>query len=243
MIDFIIVEDNLSYVQKYKEIIDIVMIQYDIDYNISIYDTYSIEKIKTLEKDTFKIYILDYHKNILELLHYIREKLDDWQSLFILLFSNLEEKEEVIKRNLLIVDYINKNNNLEQALKRNIQICLKNYDQRPNSLKYCYRKTYYNIEYRKILYIEKEQDNKRCIIKTEKKDYYIQGNLSKIESLLDKRFIKCNRSYIVNIEQVESYNSKNNILTFKNKITLNVISRSKKKEIINYLRGINVEKK
>ena len=86
--------------------------------------------------------------------------------------------------------------------------------------------------------VQKEQDNKRCIIKTIEKDYYIQGNLHQIESQLDKRFIKCNRSYIINLEQVESYDIKKNILKFKNGIELYAVSRNKKKEIINYVRGI-----
>ena len=77
---------------------------------------------------------------------------------------------------------------------------MKNYDQRPNSLKYCYKKTYYNIEYRNIIYIEKEKDNKICKIKTKENHYYIPGSLKKIENKLDRRFIKCNKNYIINME-------------------------------------------
>ena len=57
--------------------------------------------------------------------------------------------------------------------------------------------------------------------------------------MLDKRFIQICRSIIINGEQIESYNVKTNIITFKNKEELNAISRSKKREIINYVRGTN----
>ena len=121
---------------------------------------------------------------------------------------------------------------------RNIQICLKNYDQRPNSLRYTYKNILYNIEYNKILYIEKEQDNKRCIIHTKNKKHYIQGTLNNVYKLLDNRFIKSSRSFIINLEQVYSYDIKNNIITFKNNNKFDGVSRDNKKVIINYLRRV-----
>ena len=63
------------------------------------------------------------------------------------------------------------------------------------------------------------------------------GNLKSLEEKLDKRFIKCNRSYIINVEQVVSYNIKSNIMMFNDGNEINIVSRTKKKEIINYLRS------
>ena len=128
------------------------------------------------------------------------------------------------------------NKSVNIKLTRAIQICLKNYDKRPNTLRYSYKDIAYNIEFMKILYIEKEPDNKRCIIKTLDKDYYIPGTIKQIYNMLDKRFIKGSRSYIINLEQILTYDIKNNIITFKNKNTLNTVSRNNKKDIVNYLR-------
>ena len=235
MIDFIMVEDNLCYINESKKIIDKVMMSYDIDYDFMVYDKYRKE---LLNKDNFKIYIVSYKKDSIELIKYIREELDDWKSLIIILYRNKEDKEKVLKENLFILDYVNKRKYFKEKLLRNIQICLKNYDQRTNSLKYTYKNILYNIEFNKILYIEKEQDNKRCIIYTKNKKYYIPGTLNNIIKLLDNRFIKSSRSYIINIEQVSSYDIKRNILIFKNKIKLDCISRNNKKCIINCLRRI-----
>jgi len=242
MIDFIIVEDNFTYLSKYKVIIDKVMMNYDMEYNITMYDKYSPEIKKLLSKEKFKIYIISYskQKKSLEMIKYIREELDDWQSLIIVMYDEVEEINQIGRQALFILDTIPKQKDFTQQLKRNIQICLKNYDQRPNTLKYCYKNTYYNIEYWKILYIEKETEMKRCKIQTVDKSYYIQGCLHQKEKLLDNRFLKCNRSYIVNLEQIESYNPKTNLITLKNGKILDIVSRDKKKEIINYLRGIEV---
>ena len=238
MINFIILEDDLLYINKYKKIIDKVMMNYDINYTLTIYDKYTNNIKNTLKEESFKIYILDYNKNTIEMIKYIREYLDDWQSLIILLFNNIDDKDKVINKNYFIVDYLNKNSNFKTKLTRNIEVCLKNYDKRPNSLKYTYKRVVYNIKYRSILYVEKEQDNKRCIIKTKDNEYYIPGTLNNIEELLDKRFYKCSRSYIINLEQVSTYDMKNNVLVLKNIKLSGAVSREKKKEIMNYLRKL-----
>lgn len=235
MIDFIMIEDNLYYLDKSKRIIDKVMMNYDVDYEFIAYDKYRKE---LLNKDNFKIYIISYDNNSIEMIRYIREELDDWKSLIIIIYKEKEEKEKLIKENLFIVDYINKRKYFEEKLLRNIQICLKNYDQRPNSLRYVYKNILYNIEFNKILYIEKEQDNKRCLIYTKNKKYYIPGTINNVIKKLDNRFIKTSRSYIINTEQISSYDVKNNIITFKSKIKLDCISRDNKKLIINHLRRI-----
>ena len=235
MIEFIVVEDDLYYINESKKIIDRVMMNYDIDYDFMVYDKYRKE---LLNKDNFKIYIISYKEDSLYLIKYIREELDDWKSLIIIIYKDKNDKEHLLKENLFIVDYINKRKHFEEKLLRNIQICLKNFDQRPNSLKYTYKNVLYNIEFNKIIYIEKEQDNKRCIIYTKNKKYYIPGTLNNIKNLLDHRFIKSSRSYIINTEQISSYDIKGNVLTFKGKIKLTCISRDNKKLIINYLRRI-----
>lgn len=238
MIDFIILEDELIYVHKYKNIIDKVMMNYDINYNLNIYDSYNTKINKFIKNEEFKVYIMSYDntKNTLEMIKYIREILDDWESLIIIIYKDKKDKTKLLKESLFIVDYINKNKNITPKLTRSIQICLKNYDKRPNSLKYNYKNVIYNIEFNKILYIEKEQDNKRCIIKTINNNYYIPGTIKQIYKILDKRFIKSSRSCIINLEQISTYDIKNNIITFKNNIELNSISRDNKKDIINYLR-------
>lgn len=238
MIDFIIIEDNLTDLSKYKIIIDKVMMNYDIDYEITIYDKYSTKIKKLLKNNKFKIYIISNsdQKRNQEMIYYIREEQNDWQSLIILITE--EETSNLNNKGLFLLDILSKQRDFKETLKRDLQICLKNYDQRPNTLKFCYKKTFYNIEYWKILYVEKQTDKKISKIKTIEKDYDIQGSLNQLEKKLDKRFLKCNRSYIINLEQIESYNPKENKMIFKNQETFDAISRNKKKEIINYLRRI-----
>jgi len=242
MIEFIICEDEKDFCIIYKDVIDKVMMKYDDEYHVNIYDGYNQKWKKASKDNNFKVYIIDLKTKEgsgLDAARYIREELDDWQSMIIIVTAYPEYKYEALGNRLMLVDFVNKFNDFDNRLYKAIQISLKNHDKRPNSLKYTYKKTLYNIEFHKIIYIEKEKDNKRCLIKTKEHDYYIQGNLTQVEKKLDNRFIKCNRSYIINLEQVNSYDTKNNKIIFKDGSVLYEISRNKKKEIINHVRGIS----
>lgn len=242
MINFVICEEDTSYITAYKKYIDKIMMNFDIEYDYHIFHGYTAKwKEFTSQEAGFKVYIMAIKTKEgsgLEAAQYIREQLDDWQSMIIMISVYIDYKYEALSKRLMLVDYISKFDNIETRLGDAIKICLKNYDKRPKTLKFTFKKIIYNIEFSKILYIEKEQDNKRCICKTTEGNYYIAGTLATVSKMLDHRFIQICRSIIINGEQIESYNVKSNIITFKNKEELNAISRNKKKEIINYIRGI-----
>ena len=241
MINFIICEEDSSYIDIYKEIIDKIMMNFDIEYNFHIFKSYNDKwKTTTTQENGFKVYIMAMKAKRgsgLDAARYIREELDDWQSMIIMISAYLDYKYEALGKRLMLIDYISKYDNIKQRLSEAIKISIKNYDRRPKALKFIYKKTFYNIEFRKILYIEKEQDNKRCICRTIEGNYYISGNLLTVSKMLDSRFLQICRSIIINLEQIESYNAKLNIITFKNKEELNAISRNKKKDIVKYIRG------
>lgn len=243
MIDFIICEDNTVLSKKYKLIIEKFMMNHDIDYKYKIFSEYDKKWKDYIEKSNgFKIYILDIKTpkgSGLDAARYIREELDDWNSMIIIVTSYQEYKYEALGKRLMLVDFINKLDNCDNRLMEAINICLKNYNNKQKALHFKYKNIVYNIEFKDIITIEKEQDNKRCLITTTYNEVYIPGTLNTILSKLDNRFFKCHRSVIINLEQIKYYNRKSNTIVFKNNLETNAISRNKKKEIINYVRGLS----
>ena len=240
MIEYIIFEEDNKYLEIIKETINNKMIKYDIEYTIKEFN--NIDEIKKYKSSNYKIYILDYKtikESGLEIVEYIREKLNDWQSILLLQTSYKELKSTLIDKKLYILDLMIKDKTYIDTLNKNIEICINIYDNIPKSLKYTYKKIIYNIKLKDIVCIEKDYDNKRCIIKTNNNDFYIQGSLSNVEKLLDKRFIKCSRSYIININEVLYYNIKDNLIRLNNDFLIEEISRNKKKEIIERLTNKN----
>ena len=239
MIEFIIFDNTKDNFKIIEKEIDKEMMSYDLDYKTRNHSI--LEEVKTnTNNDNFKIYILN-QTNIrgtgLEIAKYIRESLDDWKSIIIFISKTDDYKINVLTKSLYILDYI-LIEDIKTKLQNLIKISMKIYDSRPKELKFKYKNNSYNISFKDIVYIEKEKDSKRCIIYTKKNKYSIQSNLNEILSKLDDRFIKCSRTYIINKEEMSSYNTKDNIITFKNKKEIYEISRDKKKEIISYLRKV-----
>lgn len=238
MIKFIIYDESKENKKLIYDEIDKEMMKSDIEYQKD-YIT-ELNALKKNNDDYFKIYILNQtniSKSGLEVAKYIRKIQDDWKSIIIFISNTNEYKINILTKRLFVLDYI-LIENIKNNLKELINISLKNYDSRPKKLNYKYKSIDYNILFKDIIYIEKEQDNKRCIIHTFNKDYYIQTTLTKIMTKLDDRFIKSSKSYIINIEQVLQYNKKDNIITFKDNKEIFEISRNMKKEIINKLRKV-----
>lgn len=242
MINFIICEDEKELLKEYKNQIDKFMMKYDIEYKCDIFDCYD-DKWKNAVQNIkgFKIYLLDIRTEDgsgIDAARLIREEYDDWVSMIIMISGFPEYRYEALGKRLMLVDFINKLDHPEQKLQDALLICMKNYDNKYKSLKYTYKNVAYNIEFRTIIKIEKEIDSKRCAIYAEDGKHYIQGSLNDVLEKLDKRFFKCNRGVALNIEQVQSYNFTKNVALLKNGEEFQDISRSKRRELYNRVRGI-----
>ena len=226
MINFIIEDINL------KETIEKIMMNYNLEYKIN---KYNDQKTKELNS----IYILNYdttNKAEINKLLNIRINEDDWSSIIILISDNSNIKYRLVDNKLLILDVIDKNKDIYNQLIENIKISLKILTETSNSICYTFKGILYNIPQKDIVYIESDSKNKRSVIKTETSEYYIPLTLSKIEKILDENFIKCSRSYIININKMREYNIKDNIIILNGNLKIYEISRQKKKEIINIMR-------
>lgn len=243
MINFVVCEDEKVLRNETKDIIDSLMMNYDIDYKIDDFDGYHNKFYETVKKDTgFKIYLLDIKTKKgsgIDAARLIREQYDDWNSVIILITSYSEYKYEALCSRLFLLDYINKLDNCQKKIKEDLVIALKHYDNRQNVLSYEYNHTCYKVEYRQIIYIEKEPDSKRCIIKTTEGKQTIPGTLNEIYDKLDTRFLKVHKSMIINLDQVKKYEIGKNKLTFKNGDYTHLISRNMKKELIHRVSDCN----
>lgn len=243
MISFVICEDEKVLATKYKNEIDKFMMKYDHEYNCQLFTGYT-KKFKEYAKSNqdFKIYLLDIKTEEgsgLDAARYIREELDDWASMIIIITSYNEYKFEALGKRLMLVDFINKLDKCIVHLHKALNICIKYYDTRPKALKYVYKNMVYNIDYRQIVYIDKEQDSKRCTIHMlNKEKVHYQGTINNLMDILDERFVKISRSTIINSDNINKYDLKENKIEFKNGEITESISRGKKRGVVDYVRGI-----
>ena len=137
MIEYIVYEEDNNYIKVIKDTIYNVMINYDIEYNIKVFN--NIKEIIDYKTSNFKVYILnDNLKEVsgLEITKHIRK--NDWQSIIILESIYKELKYKIIDEKLYILDVIIKDDKYKDNLQNNIKICIDIYDNTPNTLKYTY---------------------------------------------------------------------------------------------------------
>lgn len=240
MIEFVLEEVEKDYIEKYKEVINKIMMDYDIEYRYQIISKDT--PLDILHSETFKVLLLNVEKGMnefgIKVANFIRYDIKDWKSMIIFLTNNKNHQFQLWNQQLFILDIVEKSKDLTTYLEQCIRRSIINYDQRPNTLKYTYKNTIYNIDYSKIIYIEKEPGGKRCIVKTKETEYYFPGTLSQIREKLDNRFLKTNRSYIINLDRIEFYDTKHNILRFKSGLQLYAVSRNHKQVFMENIRTL-----
>lgn len=237
MLNFVICDDNKDFSKMMKQIIEKFMMNYDHEYKIFHFNGYDekFEKLASIDLG-FKVYFLDIKTEKgsgLDAARIIREKYDDWVSIIIIVTSHEEYRYEALGNRLYLMDFINKLNDCENSVKQDLYKVMKNYNRRHKSLSFEYNHIFHKIEFRSIINIEKEQDSKRCIIRTTYGTTYIPGTLNDIQNKLDSRFLKVHRSLIVNKDRIVKYTPKLNKLEFCDGTYTYLVARSKKKELIN----------
>ena len=220
MLNFVVCDNSKDFRKKIESIVDEYMMKCDIDYKTFTFEEYNKGFRDVVKSDTgFKVYFLDIRMGDvsgIEAARMIREEYDDWSSIILMITSHNEYRYEALGNRLFLLDFISKNDGCEERIEENIKRALKNYNNIEKSLSYELNHIIKRIEYRHILYIEKEQDSKRCIIKTIHGEQLIRRNLSEIEKTLDRSFMKVHRSVLVNVDLIKEYDASENKITFKN---------------------------
>ena len=243
MINFIICDDNNMYVEKIKNIVENYMMNFDIECKYHLFEDYDPKFEHEMEKlSGFNICIFDIETKVssgIDAARYIREELDDWNTVIILLTAHNELKYEALGNRLYLFDFINKFDNYQERIKEDLERIKKNYDNRQKCLTFEINRVVKRVDFKHIIYIEKEKDSKRCLLKTTYSDYVVFMTLNNILKKLDNRFIKTSRSLIINVDQVKEYDSAENKIVFKNGLCTYDISRAYKKKVFDNVRSVS----
>ena len=233
MINFIICSNNYEKQKETKEVIVKYMMNYDIDYKYHVFN--NDYEVKNNKISGYNVYLIDIINNdSINLVKYIREELDDWNSIIILMSDN-QVIDNIYGKRLFLFDIIYQNKSFNKILIEDLNRIIKNYDHREKCLTFEANRVVKKVDFKSIIMINKEKDSKKCLLTSFYGEYYVPETLSGISKRLDNRFIKTNRSCIVNKDQIIEYDSNKNKITFKNGIVSFNISREQKKNISNYV--------
>ena len=232
MIDFIICEDNENVRDIYKLLISKIVMPYDFNYKVYLFEKYN-NKMKELivNNFNFRIYLLDLElpgKNGIEIAKEIRK--NDWDSIIIVLTSHDELELKILKKKLLIFDFISKFEDYEERLYDSINTILKKYSSK-KTISFKSNKELVNIKIEDIMYIYKTDDQNKIEVVLKNNNYKIRESLSNIMLKLDDRFYKTHRACIVNLDKIKKVDFKNEIIYFDNNLKIDYLSRNYKKAL------------
>ena len=237
MLRFIICEDKKQYQDKISVIINKVMMPYNFEYKISKFTEYNEELSKIIKNENEqKVYILDIELpeiSGLEIASEIRE--EDLDSSIIFLTVHPECQNDIFYSRLLAIDFINKDKLWQDRFEEIIIYTIRSLDKK-RVLSFEFNHNSYRLPMRKILYIEKIQDNSKCrIIMEDDSIYEINNSISNLIKILGPSFYQSHKSCIVNIEQIKKINYADSTITFNNGKTVYLLSSRNKKGIREYV--------
>lgn len=219
----VVVEDNR--ILREREIEAIRKALKDYDYKIVEYSDFTKELKKLIQTPDFKIYVLDIellNSSGIDIANYIRDY-DDMSEIIMCSF-HYELEYKVLKSKLKILDFVSKYDNAYVNLTNLILEVFNKHSRKV--LKITDKGVILFIVMKDILYISKEKNTRKCVIKTFNNEYLVNKNLEEIKQELNSDFIQVSRNCIVNQNNVEEYNFKDSKIKFKNGEEIDVVLKS-----------------
>lgn len=209
MIKFIIVEDDKKWSEEYERVVNNVFFKSDKEYDIYTFTKYCDELKKLIHDNSEqKVYIMDLDLNNskptgMDILREIRE--DDWDSEIIVVTNHDRMFETVHKEIYKTLDFIEKFDNFEDRLKRDLKKIDK---QKFDKGKFIYnsKKISLQIYLKDIQYIARDSVDRKLIIKTTNNEFIVNLSIQEILEMLDERFKQCHRSCVINEDRVVEKN-------------------------------------
>lgn len=231
MIKFIIVDDDQKEIKHVSSLIH----EITNDDKILEFSKITPELKKEIQNvDERKVYILDIELankvSGITIAKLIREV--DWESEIIFITNHDKMFESTHRSVYEVFDFIEKFHNFDKRFKKDIkEIIKRNFDNK--MFKYNANNVELNIYYRSILYIYRDTEERKLVMVTPTNKYKISITIKEMLDLLDKRFVQCHRSCIVNKNRVEVKNYKEGYFVLDTGEKVYLLSKMNRKLMIN----------
>lgn len=237
MIKFIVCDDIKEFRLKIKDFINDVLVGSKLEYDIIQFEKYDKDFAKLIKDDgAAKIYILDIELKEgisgIDIARRIRKV--DWNSIIIMVTSHNELGYDALKAQIMLLDFISKYDNCEKNLKRVLKKAIKQIDSK-KVIAYEYLGVAYRVYLDDIIYAVKDTVDRKCIIKTDYNEVIANKNMNEVIDELDERFYLTHQSCLVNTQKISRIDFKNNTIYFQNGMSINLLSRDKRKGLKKYV--------
>lgn len=210
MLNFVICDDNLNLLDRFSKMLENIFEKHEYDAQIGLKSADVETILNYIDENKTDVLILDINlksnKSGLEIAAHVREKNKNAY----LIFTTAHLEYAMLAYKYKTFDYLPKpvsSERMEETIVRlfeDINGLPKKY------LKIDSKNTI--IDANEILFIKK--DGMRVVFHTNSRDYETYSSFNKIQELLPNNFIRCHKSYIVNLCNIENVDPVTNMIYF-----------------------------
>lgn len=212
MLNFIVCDDNLNLLDKFSKMLENIFEKHSYNAIIGLKSADSETVLNYIDSNKVDVLFLDINlkskKTGLEIAAHIREKNKNAY----IIFTTAHLEYAILAYKYKTFDYLPKPVSLER-LEETIVRLFEDINGLPKKYIRIDNKNTI-IDAAEILFIKK--DGMRVIFHTNSRDYETYSSFNKIQELLPKNFIRCHKSYIVNLSNIATIDPVTNIIHFKN---------------------------
>ena len=233
MINFIVVDDVKKFSDMVCEVITKVMMKNRFAYKSHIFNEYdsSFESIM-MSNIPNKIYIMDIETREASGIDIARKiRKFDVDSIIIFITVHNEAGMVLLQDDLMFLTFLSKFDDFENKLYNSIVKAL-DYIHHRVFVKFNDRGNIYTIPFNDILYVTKESNSRKSIIKTGYKEYYVNLTLRDIVDLCDNMLVQTHKSCFVNMNRVRFIDKRKGIIEFDDGNFIDLLSSNYRKGLI-----------
>ena len=210
MLNFAICDDNQNMLNKLSKMFDSIFISNNIDANITFQSTNPVEILDFANSHSVDVFVLDIQlKSSMSGLD-LAQKIREFNKDCYIIFTTGHLEYSLVAYKLKTFDYVAKPITLERLEETVLRLVDDVNGQPKKYLKIDSKNTL--VDENEILYIKRE--GMKLIYHTSSKDYEAYSSFAKMEGLLPKNFIRCHKSFVVNLNKIVHVEPVSNTIYF-----------------------------
>ncbi len=233
MLNFVICDDNLAVLNRLSKMLEAIFINNDIDAEIGLKALSASDVINYLETHKVDVLILDINLKSeitgCDIADIVRKKNKD----VYIIFTTGHLEYALIAYKYKTFDYLPKPV-VDERLEETILRLMDDIKFSPSKFIKLNNKTIINQD--EINYIKK--DGMKLVFCTDTRTYETYSSFNKIQSCLPENFVRCHKSYMVNLKNITDINSNKNTILFAPNESCSIGSKYKN-EIMEVLKNGN----
>lgn len=232
--NFIVIENDKNIKSKINSLIKMYFYDLNIYYNIYNYNVFSNEVFDEIKRISgIKMYLVDSNTKCVRG-KCIADKIREINDQLSIIIYFIEKETDVLKlvQQSMVFDIILKDKDFINKLCYSLDRAYE-YINRYKAFSFTFYNEIFRIPYDEIFFIVKNVNSDSVTIYTKDNTFTNYCTIKNIESNLkdDPRFFKTHRSCIINLFKVSYYDKVYNEIVFNNSERVNLVCRSKKKEL------------